>query len=366
VKRAAAILAALVVAGAVYAGGNGVGSGGLNGFPPTPPAVAFGFDGGAIEASTVTVSGNVIASRFLSPVGVTGVTHGRFDGANFTGMGFDDGTDSIEFYTSGQSIWALDGTTHGFLLATPSGENAIHFTNAGARLKFSAGGTTDYLTGDGATTVSTPGAFTAASVTSPLGKLGVLDAGTGMVNGQLQVLGPLVASSSVTVTGVVTMNDNTCRLAGGSATLWFSASGAGAGALESGMASVSQTAQNAAFRFFTDNAASATNSTVIGVRGGASGAAGQQWGVTHDGKFVFNNDGGAAEIAGRSVLVAGTVTVSTTAVTATSDFQLTRCVTGGTVGHLSVGTVTAGTSFVINSSSGTDTSTVCWLVYDRF
>lgn len=66
---------------------------------------------------------------------------------------------------------------------------------------------------------------------------------------------------------------------------------------------------------------------------------------------------------GRAVLVAGTVTVSTPAASSTNVFILTNCVTGGTAGLLSVGTVTAGTSFVINSASATDTSTVCWMVH---
>ena len=35
---------------------------------------------------------------------------------------------------------------------------------------------------------------------------------------------------------------------------------------------------------------------------------------------------------------------------------------GGTVGELTVGTITAGTSFVINSASATDTSTVGYLI----
>lgn len=73
--------------------------------------------------------------------------------------------------------------------------------------------------------------------------------------------------------------------------------------------------------------------------------------------------GGAAIVAsGTAVLVAGTVTVATTAILATDVVQLTRQVTGGTVGHLTVGTIVAGTSFVINSSSGTDTSTVGWTI----
>lgn len=64
-------------------------------------------------------------------------------------------------------------------------------------------------------------------------------------------------------------------------------------------------------------------------------------------------------------LVAGTATVSTSAactVSGTCTYQLTNCGVGGTQGMLSVGTITAGTSFVINSSSNTDTSNVCWSI----
>ncbi len=74
---------------------------------------------------------------------------------------------------------------------------------------------------------------------------------------------------------------------------------------------------------------------------------------------------GAALNNGVATLAAGTVTVSTTgacAVGASCNYQLTHCVAGGTLGTLSVGTVTAGTSFVINSSSSTDTSQVCWRI----
>lgn len=67
---------------------------------------------------------------------------------------------------------------------------------------------------------------------------------------------------------------------------------------------------------------------------------------------------------GTSVLVAGTVTVSTTAVTASSIIFLTHGVAGGTLGVPSVGTIVAGTSFVINSSSALDTSTINWLIIE--
>lgn len=73
---------------------------------------------------------------------------------------------------------------------------------------------------------------------------------------------------------------------------------------------------------------------------------------------------GAAAIidSGTAVLVAGTVTVANPAVLSTDVIHLTRQVTGGTVGHLRVGTITAGTSFVLESSSNTETSTVAWLI----
>lgn len=65
---------------------------------------------------------------------------------------------------------------------------------------------------------------------------------------------------------------------------------------------------------------------------------------------------------GRATLVAGTVVVNTANAQSTSVYSLTNCGVGGTQGMLSVGTVVAGTSFTINSSSSADTSTVCWLI----
>lgn len=71
---------------------------------------------------------------------------------------------------------------------------------------------------------------------------------------------------------------------------------------------------------------------------------------------------GANATMGRAVLVAGTVTVNTTAMVTASEVFLSRRIAGGTLGHLSVGTVVSGTSFVINSSDAADTSTICWLI----
>lgn len=67
---------------------------------------------------------------------------------------------------------------------------------------------------------------------------------------------------------------------------------------------------------------------------------------------------------GTATLVAGAATVSTTEVSATSRIQLTSNTDGGTPGFLRVSARTAGTSFTITSSSGTDTSTVAWLIVE--
>jgi hypothetical protein len=67
---------------------------------------------------------------------------------------------------------------------------------------------------------------------------------------------------------------------------------------------------------------------------------------------------------GTAVLVAGSKVVSTTAVTASSRIFLTSNTDGGTPGWLRVSARSAGTSFTITSSSGTDTSTVAWIIIE--
>lgn len=81
------------------------------------------------------------------------------------------------------------------------------------------------------------------------------------------------------------------------------------------------------------------------------------------GNGLYIKEGSNATM-GRAVLVAGTVTVSTTKVTTNSEIFLTRRIAGGTLGHLSIGTVTGATSFVINSSDAADTSTINWLIVE--
>jgi hypothetical protein len=67
---------------------------------------------------------------------------------------------------------------------------------------------------------------------------------------------------------------------------------------------------------------------------------------------------------GTATLSAGTVVVSTTAVTANSRIYLTAQTSGAAPGALRVSARTAGTSFTITSTSGTDTSSVAWLIVE--
>jgi len=67
---------------------------------------------------------------------------------------------------------------------------------------------------------------------------------------------------------------------------------------------------------------------------------------------------------GTAVLVRGTVTMADTAATASSRIFLTSQADGGTPGFLRVSARTAGTSFTITSSSGTDTSIVAYEIFE--
>lgn len=73
---------------------------------------------------------------------------------------------------------------------------------------------------------------------------------------------------------------------------------------------------------------------------------------------VASTTAAGANSFGKVTLVGGTATVSTTAVTASSIIFLTRqgieATGAAALGNLSVGTITAGTSFVINALSSTD------------
>jgi hypothetical protein len=109
-----------------------------------------------------------------------------------------------------------------------------------------------------------------------------------------------------------------------------------------------------------------------GVTALGNGTAGNTSGTLEAANYVaglgglFETTHGSNATAGVSTLSSGTVTVSTTAIAALAaagaagdvvELTLQSCSTCGT---LSVGTVTPGTSFVINSTNVLDASNVYW------
>jgi len=81
---------------------------------------------------------------------------------------------------------------------------------------------------------------------------------------------------------------------------------------------------------------------------------------------LFETTHGTNATAGVATLASGTATVSTTAIAALAaaggagDVVVLTSQTCSNCGSLSVGTVTAGTSFVINSTNASDASNVYW------
>jgi hypothetical protein len=73
---------------------------------------------------------------------------------------------------------------------------------------------------------------------------------------------------------------------------------------------------------------------------------------------------GTNALMGRATLVAGSVTVSNNLVTANSNIFPLRQISGGTPGGLGVSTRVVGTSFTVTSTSGTDTSTFAWILFE--
>ncbi len=70
--------------------------------------------------------------------------------------------------------------------------------------------------------------------------------------------------------------------------------------------------------------------------------------------------GGAADTLGIATLVAGSATISTTAVATASKILYSRRIAGGTLGHLAIANIVNGVSFDIVSNNALDISTVTW------
>ena len=111
----------------------------------------------------------------------------------------------------------------------------------------------------------------------------------------------------------------------------------------------------------TDTGAVTSAAGITATTGDITATAGE-FKASTAGKGLSIKEGANARMGVSSAMTSGSITISTTAI-ATGDRVFLQHVTpGGTLGLLSYGTIVNGTSFVINSSSNTDTSTVLWMI----
>lgn len=145
-----------------------------------------------------------------------------------------------------------------------------------------------------------------------------------------------------------------------------------------------QLGSSGAIQFITGNSESANSGDIIFATGVATGRgiislqssgiflAPDSKIVHSDGSTLFGDTSqsiilvqGSNARAGTATLVAGTVDVANTSVTANSLIFLTVRALGGTIGIPYTSNIVAGTGFTVNSSSILDTSLVSWIIFEQ-
>jgi hypothetical protein len=284
-----------------------------------------------------------------------------------------------------QANWSLLGTSGG-ALNTLSDNSSVTVTPVSNNIQIA--GTSGQITttaGSGVITLSlvgpyTPTTYTAHSVLlgeggSSIGTVGP-DATSGIaLISQGASVDPIFGTVTVpgggtgatTLTGILTGNGvsavtaNTVTqfavLVGGAANAASNIAVGATGTLLSGVSGI-----NPVFTASPSVTGSITAGTTLTATLGAITATNGNLVLGTAGNKIDIATGANASVGKSAAMTAGSITIATTAVTAASNIFLTNALPGGTVGTLSVGTIVAATSFVINSSNASDTSEVNWLI----
>jgi hypothetical protein len=307
----------------------------------TLTGVAANFSGAvstaALSATTGAFSGAVTTSAALQTTQGQKLT---FDGAAGAKYLSSDGT-TLTLTGLNLSAGVIGGTTsvQTPLLLGPSGNT---------RIQFASGNSTTYKDA-----VASPGATdvahifdTSAAYSTAGGKLiSIRNNGSEVTtidrNGAC-VFGTITISNLVTTTGSLS-----CQATGNNFSLGGRASNISGGI---------------ALKVYNQNTLNTAGAQIVGFYND-SAASTQVLAIDKDGRFVIPT-GGAASIAGQATLSSGTVTVSTTSIKAGSKvfFAHVGSGTAANFGTLYKGTVTAGTSFVINSTNASDNDAVEWWI----
>ncbi len=116
--------------------------------------------------SSPTISGTITAGAIRLDNNAGPVVQANGHAFN-TGIGFNSGDGAVIFYAAGIEVGKSTGsggftTNYAYTSLAGSGSVGLQLSTAGARLKFSSGGTTDYLAGDGSATITAAGTLAAA------------------------------------------------------------------------------------------------------------------------------------------------------------------------------------------------------------
>jgi hypothetical protein len=308
-------------------------NGGSNGLITV--ASTSGFQAGL----TVYLSGTALATQELlidSIVSGTtlyvkpkGYSYTRFDASAYTLAASARITQpEQEGYTNSTPSSITNGTISGTLtFTTGSGSNAL-VLSTGARIDM-GGGANDYIYSDGTAVAFGGGIVLGGGITQSTGNT---------------ALSTVTVSNFLVSNGIFYARGNTITDDNNSTLVMNDGVADGAAAI--------------AFALNSTTSLATAGAKILAIRNNTV----EKFAIDKDGKFIF--PGGAGAVAGTATLVAGTVIVNTTAIRTGDKIFVSHATPGGTIGIVSAPTasIVNGTSFVINSSAGTDTSTVNWII----
>jgi len=261
------------------------------------------------------------------------------------------GTNGIILQSSLITLQAISGNSHSVDLAgSASGTYAGYFLSAGTTAYSFLGGNAESglvlafnITGRGGGTANVAGA--PLNLTAGKGH----DLSGNAAGGAITIAGGAGFGSGGG--GITNINGGAGGTTGAGGNLNLSS---GTGATSTGNTQIT-----------TGNASAGNSGNVIISTGTATGTKGNI--QLQDNVLISLTKGlqiaeGTNATKGQATLVAGTVTVSTTQVLTASKIFLSVHTAGGTQGFLRISALTNATSFVITSTSGTETSTVNWLI----
>lgn len=376
--------------------------------------VSTGGDGGAVTITGGAAGGDDTVNRAGGTVTINaGASKGSNAGGGFT---VNLGTGGIGTGTAGATGGTanINGGTGGIGSATSgAGGNAtLKAGTGGAGTAGGSGGTATLNGGTGGTGSASGGNGGPSNVSggSSASFAGSAGGSVSLAGAGGSSTGSGGAGGTATITGGAAGGDNTVDRNGGSVTITAgNAKGSAAGAavtLNAGVGGLGTATTGGTGGAQNINAGTGGVGSATGGIGGtvniSAGAGGNSTAPGAGGDIIFKTalttslaehfrvgkDGNSTVTAGdlkiatagnglqiksgancrtgTVALVLGVATVANTTITANTSIFLTSQADGGGIGSLRITAKTVATSFVITSSSLTDTSTVAWLLVERF